>query len=232
MGALLNPFVFAGGGAASQVYRGYVKVKSSTSPTITLSNVPIGPASADRVVVLAISSTTATSERALNSVTIGGVPAAIHVQRRGITQPSIYGGAVIASAPLSVGVTANVVLAFTGGSSFYTASVGAFSATGLSGAAPATASSLISVQPSISAGIDVQQGGVLFASLTAYDYNYVGIVAQGITNRFDARGGAPEAVALVGASSDIAATQFSRSVIFSQTGGSAFNGVLAVAAFR
>lgn len=156
----------AGGSPATISYVGFTSIPFDSGGNCSVSGVPIGAVASSRRVFMFVHWLKATTPAAtLNSATIGGVAATIHVQSLGSAGTTGLGVAII-SVPLPTGTTADVTLTFSSGSTPW---IGTYRATGL---LSATAGDLIStnvlaVNP-YTGTIDVSRQGILLFGTTIY----------------------------------------------------------------
>jgi hypothetical protein len=117
-------------------YNGFKENPTGDGTTVhTYTNVAIGPARSDRIVVIVYGAYG--GENPTGGITIGGVPATIHINARPSSNPRI----IIASAPVPSGTTANVVCTYGGNTSNTLLIIGCYSLYGIGSQTPvATAS--------------------------------------------------------------------------------------------
>lgn len=152
-------FMSGGTDPATKVYNGNTSSSSTTSP-VSVASVPIGTASATRLVVCAVYWSTAGVARTLNSATIGGVAATIHVQKR---DTSTITNVAIISATVTTGTTATVALTFSGNIAIGV-EIESYSLDNLISTTPtATASNATSSATSVSTTINVPAAGIMIA---------------------------------------------------------------------
>lgn len=87
---------------------------SDSGQVVTFEDVPFGPASADRKIIVPIGATNGSSAITLESVTIGGVTADIDIQRDN-SGNSRNGHAAVASATVPTGTSGDIVVSWGGG---------------------------------------------------------------------------------------------------------------------
>lgn len=105
---VVNPFIFASATPASLSFVGATE-DAGNNATYTFTNHAIGAAAATRRVVVVVHWSRSTAVGTLNSATIGGVGATIHVQDGGA---GVGGKVAIISAMLAAGTTSTIVLNF------------------------------------------------------------------------------------------------------------------------
>ena len=147
---------------------------NQTSYSFTL--VPIGPAAANRHVV--VSSQTTTTGVAPTAVTINGIAAVLLI---------VSGGTAFFAALVPTGTTATVV--FTFGASADRMTGGVWSVTGLTRPLPVSTNSATSTSIAASLTLDVPDGGYVIAALIHGTGTNMVWSGAGVVERFDATAG-------------------------------------------
>lgn len=216
----------SGVSAATISYIGLTSIPFDGGGNCSVSGVPIGAvASSRRVFMLTHWLKASTPAATLNSATIGGVAATIHVQSLGTTG-TIGLGAAIISAPLPTGTTANVTLTFSSGSTPW---IGTYRATGLlsATAGDTISTNVIAVNP-YNGTINVTKQGILLFGATIFgdapDYT-----VSGATENYESLiGGNLKAL---GSMLNITTTEAGHAVSISRASDN-FDAAIVAAAFR
>lgn len=154
-----------------------------TTPAVTFSNVDIGTASEDRLVVIVAGGIT--NRRTIDSITINGSPMAMHKSIAGIGTAAADPALAIASLVVSTGTTATVVVNFSGSQSG--SFIGVHTITGYQSATPqdsASSSTSGGTDPAVS--LDVPSGGTIVAAYATNGSSLSSVTWTGVsTEDFD-----------------------------------------------
>jgi hypothetical protein len=161
---LINPYALAPvAPAATREYRAVKVSANSTSPTHTFSACDIGSAAVGRRVFADIVFFSLTSVT-VNSATIGGVAGTVHHQKIGNMGGGYYLYAVLISAPLDSGATADVVITLNASADLQLKGCATYKVLALQSATAIDTAdgSWSAAGGAKSLTVDVQDGGLLF----------------------------------------------------------------------
>lgn len=157
---------------------------TSNQTVYTFSDVNIGQAQSDRRIIVAAHSIQ-TSEKAINSVTIGGVSATIHVNLNSVSTTNDT-DLVIASALVPDGTTADIVVTHSAGADI--CHIGVWSLYGETSSSPHdTASDTSFTGFTLSATIDIPDGGALIAATSSVNLSGTVAWSSTIDEDYDSR---------------------------------------------
>lgn len=137
---------------------------ASNISTYIFSSVPFGAAASDRLLIVALGGGSSANGMTLDSVTIGGVSATIHVQDNN-TGNTRNGHAAIASALVTAGTSGDVVINWTGPSFMLDTAYALYRVTGLVSTTPTDTATASGASPTMN--IDRANQGFIIAAGSA-----------------------------------------------------------------